>query len=885
MRPILGRAGELDQVFAFLNDGTPAERALVLSGEAGIGKTTIWRAGVRHAEARGLRALVAQPAESESGLPYAALGDLLEPVPDEAFHRLPPQQHAAVAAAVARAKPTGPIDPHALARAVVDLLSEGPLLVAIDDAQWLDAPTAAVLDFALRRLRREPVGALVAGRTAGGLELEPALAVERLRVGPLNEAAIHRIVRAQLDVALPRPELLRVHDASGGNPFYALELARALGGPGGAHEALRARVAALDDGMRELLLVVALLPDPTVARLRAVVADRVGVGNADARLEAAVDAELIERHGDRIRFAHALLASAVSEHEGAVRRRDVHRRLAEVEDDSEARARHLALATEGYDAEVAAALDHAAQDALARGAPSAAAELLELAIERTPPGPEVDLTGGKLALAEAHFSSGAIGRAKAVLRELLDELPPGDERADVLVRLANGSPDLEAALELAERALLEVEEDDVVRSRVHLLLGQAWPLRGLVAALEDGRLALDHAERSGDRRLVVDVLARLTVWELWAGRDPSDLLARAVELEEPQDALLSYRSPRMPLALLRMYQGRLDEARGLFDTLFAEAVAFGDEIAALGVRGRLVDVALRAGDWADAAAQADEAYELAEQIGLEHDGGLTVYWKALVAAHLGRVDEARSLAEHGVSIAAAAKQENTRVMNVGVLGFLELSLGDDAAALPHLEPLLEWVDSRGLGLATHPTAPYAVEALVGAGRVDEASRLVERLEGEARTIDSRWGVAVAARSRALLDSIPEPLEEPDERWPFERARTLLVLGRLQRRAKQKNAAKQALELARSIFDTLPAPLWSERAAEELARIGLRRSSPDGLTESERRVAELAASGLTNREVAAQLFMSPKTVEANISRVYRKLGINSRAQLGARLAQM
>jgi DNA-binding CsgD family transcriptional regulator len=433
--------------------------------------------------------------------------------------------------------------------------------------------------------------------------------------------------------------------------------------------------------------------------------------------------------------------------------------------------------------------------------------------------------------------------------------------------------------------LLEVEEDDVVRSRVHLLLGQAWPLRGMVAALENGRLALDHAERAGDRRLVVDVLARLTLWELWAGRDPTELLARALELEEPQDALLGYSSPRMPLALLRMYQGRVDDARELFETLLAEALAFGDEIAALAVRGRLVDVALRAGNWTEASAQADEAYELGEQIGLEHDGGLTAYSKALVAAHLGRVDEARSLAELGASLAAAAKQENTRVTSVGVLGFLELSLGNDAAALPHLESLLEWIDSRGLALATHPLAPYAIEALVATGRADEASRLVDRLEAEAQTIDSAWAVAVAARIRALLASTPEPLEQLDVRWPFERARTLLVLGRLQRRAKQKGAAKQSFELARSIFDELPAPLWSERVAEELARIGLRRASPNGLTESERRVAELAANGLTNREVAAQLFMSPKTVEANISRIYRKLGINSRAQLGARLGQM
>jgi DNA-binding CsgD family transcriptional regulator len=881
---VLGREREVEALARFVARVADGPGAFILEGEPGIGKTTLWEAAVDAANARSYGVLVSRPAGGEVQLSYTALGDLLEDVLPATLMELPAPRRNALEIALLLEDPRGrPPDQRGIGLAVLgalrSLASSRPVLVAIDDAQWLDAPTAAVLEFALRRLRREPVGVLVAGRTAGGLELDQALPMERLRVGPLNPAAIHRVVRAHLDVALPRPELLRVHEASGGNPFYALELARALGETGGAQDVLRARVASLTDGVRELLLVIALLPDPTAARVRAVVPD------ADARLDAAADAELLERHGDRIRFAHALLASAVSAHEGAERRRDVHRRLAEVEDDSEARARHLALATEGHDAGVAGALDQAAQDALARGAPSAAAELLELAIERTPPGPDVDLTRGKLALADAHFSSGAIMRANAILRELLDELPPGDDRADVLVRLANGSPDLEAALELAEQALLEVEEEEVVRSRVHLLLGQAWPLRGLVAALEDGRLALDHAERSGERRLVVDVLARLTLWELWAARDPSELLARAVELEEPDDALLSYSSPRMPLALLRMYQGRLEEARELFDTLLAEAVAFGDEIAALGVRGRLVDVALRSGDWSEASAQADEAYELAEQIGLEHDGGLTVYWKALVDAHLGRVDEARSLAELGASLAAAAKQENTRVMNVGVLGFVELSLGNDAAALPHLEPLLEWIDSRGLGLATHPIVPYAVEALVAAGRADEASRLVDRLEGEARTIDSPWGCAIAARSRALLDSAPTSLEQPDERWPFERARTLLVLGRLQRRAKQKAAAKQSLELAGSIFDALPAPLWSERAAEELARIGLRRASPDGLTESERRVAELAASGLTNREVAAQLFISPKTVEANIARVYRKLGINSRAQLGARLAQM
>ncbi|HVS23749.1 MAG TPA: LuxR C-terminal-related transcriptional regulator [Gammaproteobacteria bacterium] len=506
----------------------------------------------------------------------------------------------------------------------------------------------------------------------------------------------------------------------------------------------------------------------------------------------------------------------------------------------------------------------------------------------TPPGREDDLRRGKLAAAEAHFSSGAISRATAILEELLDELPPGEERADVLVRLARGTHDLEATLDLAERARREAVDDDALLSRVHLLLGSTWPLRGMVSALEDGRLALDHAERSGERRLILDVAARLSLWELWAGRDPTELLARAVALEQADDDLRGYQSPRMPLALQRMYQGQLGEARTIFEGLLAEAVALGDEIAVLAVRGRLVDVALRAGEWPQAEAHADAAYELAEQIGLEHDGGLTVLWKALVATQLGRVDEARSFAELGARLAAEANQENTRVMNQGVVGLLELSLGNDSAALPALQPLLDWVAEKGLALATHPAAPYALDALAATGRVEEASRLVDELELEARTIQSPWALAIATRCRGLLSANEEVLEsalayDADERWPFERGRTLLALGRVQRRARRKAAAKESLERALEIFEELPAPLWAQRAREELGRIGLRRAAPGELTASERSVAELAAAGLTNREVAARLFMSPKTVEANVARAYRKLGIRSRAELGARLA--
>jgi DNA-binding CsgD family transcriptional regulator len=234
-------------------------------------------------------------------------------------------------------------------------------------------------------------------------------------------------------------------------------------------------------------------------------------------------------------------------------------------------------------------------------------------------------------------------------------------------------------------------------------------------------------------------------------------------------------------------------------------------------------------------------------------------------------------------------------MNLGALGFLELSLGNDADALTYLRPLLDWIAQKGLALAPHPMAPNVLEALVAAGELDEARELLARFEREAHALESPWALAIGARSRALLlaaegdlGSALTALESAlalDEhgRWPFERARTLFVLGRTLRRAKQKSAAKQSLEQAIALFDGLPAPLWSERGREELRRIGLRRAASGQLTESERRVAELAASGLTNREVAAKLFMSPKTVEANLARAYRKLGIHSRAELGARLA--
>ena len=913
MGAVVGRDVELAALRSFLAAAAGSPASLFLEGEAGIGKTTVWQAAIAEARERSFQLLTSRPAGGELQLSFASLGDLLSDALGEVESELPAPQRRALRVAVLLDDPDGPPpDPRAIALAFLGVLRRlslrSPVLVAIDDAQWLDRPTAGVLHFALRRLADEPVGLLVASRMNEAPppeDLTRAFPEERrseLRVGPLSVAAVQRLVRSRLGIGLPRPLLLRVHETSGGNPFYALELARALGSaevqlqPGGQLpvpetllELVGDRIAALPEAARDLALAVASLSDPRVSDLRKLNGQR----RAADGLQAAVEAGVLEVVEDRVSFTHPLLASAVYAEAGLEGRKEMHRRLADVGRDPEAKARHLALAADGRTPELAEALERGAQRASARGAPAAAAELWELAVGATRSGNERDLWRRKLEAAEAHVTSGAVDKGTEILRSLLDEPCGGDARADVLVRLARLTLSLEDALDLAEQARREAKSEEL-RARAHLLLGRGWPLHGMERTLRHGRTALRHAEASGDRRLLADTLARLASWRLSAGRDPSELLDRAIVLEKRIGEMPAYDSPRVPLGVLRTCQGRLEEARALFEALHLEATEAGDELAALGARARLVDVALPEGRWNDAERHAAEAHELSEQIGAKHSAGLDAYWKALSEAHLGRVEEARATAEIGVRLARAAKAQNVLLMNLGVLGFLEISAGNEAGALPHLRPTLDWIAETQLGLATHPSAPYALEALAASGRAEDARSLLGRFAREARALDATWLLAIEARCRAQLaasegdlsaavGAVEEALALHESgRWPFERARALLVLGRTLRRLRQKSEAKRVLDEALAIFERLPAPLWVERCNDELGRIGLRRAPAGDLTEGERKVAELAASGLTNREVAARLFMSPKTVEANLARAYRKLGIRSRAELGARL---
>jgi DNA-binding CsgD family transcriptional regulator len=340
------------------------------------------------------------------------------------------------------------------------------------------------------------------------------------------------------------------------------------------------------------------------------------------------------------------------------------------------------------------------------------------------------------------------------------------------------------------------------------------------------------------------------------------------------------------------YQGDLDGARSRLADAYRAATEEGDEASLTYVVGHLPQLELWSGDWPEAERRAVEHLELADATGQADQRRQALFNLALVHAHVGRVEEARAEAGELLDDAEAADDPWGASNALAVLGFVELSLGDARAAAAPLARNVEIREAMGMTDPRRAQVDY-VEALVETGEVGRAA-VVARLLGE--RAGSTPGLALAEDARAAvaaaqgdLDAAAAAAEEAlaqHERAgiDFDVARTLLVLGRIRRRRGERRAARDALERARAIFERLDAPLWAARAAAELRRVPIRRRGPDDeLTPTEERVAELAASGRTNAEVAQALFVSPKTVEANLTRVYRKLGVRSRAELGATMA--
>jgi DNA-binding CsgD family transcriptional regulator len=918
LRPIVGREAENEALEAFLDAVGMGAAALIVQGEPGIGKTTLWKHGVEEALRRSYRILACRPVEAETRLSFAGLGDLLQDVVDDVLSELPEPQREALEVALLRVPALGPRpDQRAVSLAVLGALrltaGVGPVVLAVDDLQWLDRPSARVLRFALRRLDRERVGVLAAVR--GSDEGEDLLGlsswwpngrIRQLQLGPLTMQALSQLLDARLGTTLPRQMLQQLYRVSGGNPFYALEIAQALWRrgltteighslpiPETLHELIRDRLDGLPAAAREVLEIAAALNQPSVGVVRAA---STHPREAESGVAAAARAGVIEINQGRIRFAHPLFASVVYEGTSLRRRRALHRRLAGVVGDVEERAKHLAFSASGPDPGVADSLDEAARRALARGAPDAAAELWEMASGLTPTG-DLDGTWRRtVAAALAHFDSGDAARARKLLEEVVASSSAGPARAEVLRQLGMviaAEESWRAAALLFNQALEESGEDPALRRAIEQDLGYAALWNGdLVQAEFHARAALGHADSLGDPAALAESLGALAYLEFVLGQGIRlDLTERALAFEQQISRWWLVLRPSFAFAQMLKYSDRLGEARARFRSLVELATERGQENPIPVLLYHLAELECWAGDWEAASRYADRALEAARQTGMAFYGAMAHYAKALVDAHLGRVEPARRAAEEGLRIAERTGVAITKALNLSVLGFLGLSTGDFGSAHGYLAQAVELAVSMGVGdpgFLHH--LPDEIESLIALGRLEEARAKLEPFEQSAGQLDRAWARAAAARCRGLLEAtegdLPGALRTLDQALleherlgqPFELARTLLVVGTIRRRAKQKREARACLERAQAILDRLGAAQWSAIARSELGRIGGRAPSRWGLTPTEERVADLVAAGRTNREAANALFLSVNTVESNLKKIYRKLEVHSRAEL-------
>ncbi len=917
---VVGRERELDSLDRFLDAVAEHPAGLHLEGEAGIGKTTLWKRVVADARTRSYHVLVSRPVDSETQLAFAALGDLLEDVPTEAMSGLPEPQRRALEVALLRREAEGPAP---LSRAVAlgllgvvrSLTESRPVLLAVDDVQWLDRPSASALEFVARRLREGPIGLLVARRLeAGNVPALTELALpddrfERLAVGPLDLNTLDRLLRDRADVQLNRAKLVELHAASGGNPFFALEIARSMvqlelpwtpGAPLPVPDNLRAlvaeRLSGLSSPARDVALVVAVLRRATVDLMRAAA----GTSGTDAALDEGVDAGVLEVDGERVRFAHPLLASVLYAGTTGAERRKLHARLATVLDDPEERAGHLALSAAGPDAQLAAELDEAAGRARSRGAPDAAATLWEQARRFTPSNFAGEARQRGIEAAECHFEAGETERARTLLEEIVATSPSGNDRARALTRLAwvrTFTEGFHMGVRLFETAKAEVGDD--IRLQIETERGLAWSLHetGDVAAAEAlARHALELSEQLGDTGVLASALTDVAVHESLRGNGLAfATIERALSLESEAGWHPILSRPRWIHAMLLQWAGQLDESRVVLETLRRDVLAQGDEHSLAHVLVQLARAECLAGNWERAARYAEESHEAVAQI-WEPQRPYALAEKALVDAHFGRVEQVREETDRALPLAIEFGVMPAYFELLAVRGFLELSLGDPAEAHRFLGPLPEAVRNAGIGEPFFRFHGDAIETLLALGRSDEAAALLDELEERGRALERVWALTIGSRCRALLSAATGEIERADTELehalelhdrlgePFERARTLLVRGTIQRRARKKRAARESLQAALAVFDSLGARLWSDKARAELARIGGRAPGPGALTPTEERVAALVATGRTYREVADELFISPKTVQWNLSKIYRKLGIRSRGELAARLAQ-
>lgn len=912
---LVSRTGELGAIAEFLTSACARPSGLTIEGEAGIGKTALWLAAAERASKRGFRVLSAQAGQAESAMGYAAVADLLSHVESSIFMRLPNVQRVAVDRVLLRSGDEGPeTDQRTVAAAVLatmEMLAEdAPVLLAIDDLQWLDASSRAVVTFAARRLKGR-LGVLVTERPEPGrpkamtwLRVGAESDIGRIRLGPLSLGGLQALVVGRVGTSLPRPTMMRIASLSQGNPFYALQLARALGDqsptaeeelPRTLADLVRSQIGEIDDEVRDVLLAAACVTDPTVdllARATGITATEIV-----ALLETAESRGTIAIEGNRVRFAHPLLARGLYTDSRPSRRRKIHRALAQAEVLPEVKARHLALATTSEDPATLEALDAAAEAARARGASAAAAELVDLAI-----GLGGDTPLRRIRSCRHHFHAGNYEHARTLLEPFIRSLPPGPMRAAAVALLAEMCiyrNSFAQAAETLDGALKDAQNDPALLAQILILLSFArMNTAEYDQSLHDASQAVKLTDDLGLPALSSQACTMWVMVNYVSGHGVDEpRLERALELEERNADSPEPFDASTVAALMLAWTGRLDEARARASGVRSRCIERGEDGHLMFIDLHTVLIDVWRGDFTKAALIAKESTERAEQLGGDHAFVIADSIAAIVAAYAGREQEARTRAHAAIEKANHCGSPRLADQAITSLGFLEVSLGNSADALTTLQPLVARFSTLpGMEIVTAAFLPDAIEAMIALGRIEDAGPMIKALEHHGRRLDRAWMLAMGARCRSMMLAAQGDVASATSTaqqamvahqslsMPFERARTQLLLGQLQRRQRQREAATTTLTEALVAFEEMKTALWADRARYELARTPVSAARTMLLTPSEERVAELAASGLTNRDIGAAVFISPKTVEATLARIYRKLDIHTRAELGRVVGQ-
>jgi DNA-binding CsgD family transcriptional regulator len=905
---LVGRGTELALLDRVIGGIEHEGASVLVRGQPGVGKTSILRAASDAARHRGALVLIANGVEPEAMLPFSGLHQLLSPLMS-GVASLPLVQHDALSTAfgaVAGPPPALFLTALAALTLITDAAGSQPVVLVVDDVQWLDAPTQDVLAFVSRRLRHDPVVMISGLRDGHPVALSSADVVE-INLPPLDAESSRELLATVTGDLTPADQRAVLSQAEG-NPLALVELPTAWRSAGAdpfslvsasvplttrLEHAFAARITELPALTRDALLVAAVNANESLAEILAGTSILAGVGVSTECLEPAAESRLVAFDHGGVRFRHPLVRSGVLYNERPRRRQAAHAAMSEVlRFEPYRRVWHQAQSVDGPDDDVAARLDDSHVESVRRGSVLSAIAALERSAQLTS---DPQTRARRLLLAAQH----AFGLGRADLVHRLVDAAEVDDLSDL------------------DQARAEWLRELFSEGK----LGDSARVRELCA------LATRSAE-SGGLDLALDLLSSAALRCWWAVSDQSDrvhVASTAESLTEAQE------DPRRTYAMVAADPlGRARQTRTRLETITAEGVSNVDQLRQLGMAGRVAGadplaadyfngaesklrergqlgllsqllavqaaVCLDLGDWRRAGQSLEEGRQLAKDTDQSTWRTGTAVVEAVYEGLTGDTDAALRHAAEVEAACAGQVAGDFRSLVQLARGTAHLSEGRHAAAYADLAPIFD-----PLAPCHHPreqlsAVMFLVEAAVGCGATEQVRAMVARLEKLAETTQSPilgvhllYARPMLAKSADAERLFHHGLSQDLTRWPWPRARIELAYGNWLRLGRRPADSRALLRSALATFDLIGAKGWARqaraalRAAGEQIPVDAAETEASTMTPQEMQIARLAASGLSNREIGQQLYLSPRTIGSHLYRIFPKLGISSRAQLASRMA--